>query len=150
MGLSLLKSLGQVAGIGGIALGVIVIVFPGLIRTIAGVPKEARASLVKRIATGCFVIAGFGIAAWVVGGWLSSPQVSTRGPQSPGVISGGDATVTYGASPSAQPASPPGNPPSGLPPTGTVHTEGNQSPGIISGGKAGVEYPPTPSAAGTK
>jgi hypothetical protein len=146
MDLSQLKSLGEVAGIGGIALGVVVLVLRPLIATIAGLPKDSRAGPVKLIAIGCFVIGVLGIAAWTIGTRSAGPQVSTHGPQSPGIVSSGNATVSYGASPSAQPASPPANPPSGLPPAGTVRTEGNQSPGIISGGKTGVEYPPTPSA----
>jgi hypothetical protein len=159
MDLSQLKSLGEIAGIGGIALGVVVLVLRPLIATIAGLPKDARAGPVKLIAVGCFVIGALGIAAWTIGNRSSGPQVSTHGVQSPGVISGGDATVTYGASPAAQPASSPGNPPTGLPPTGlpptgNVRTEGNQSPGIISGGKAGTEYGPTspagPSPLGAK
>jgi hypothetical protein len=146
MDLSHLKSLGEIAGIGGVALGVVVLLVRPLIATIAGLPKDARAGPVKLIAIGCFVIGALGIAAWTIGSQSPGPQVSTHGTQSPGVISGGDATVTYGASPAAQPASPPANPPIGLPPAASVHTEGNQSPGIISGGKTGVEYPPTPPA----
>jgi hypothetical protein len=117
-----------------------------LVGTITGVPKNARTGLVKLIAIGCFAIGALGIAAWTIGNRSSGVQVSTHGAQSPGIVSGGDATVTYGAPSAAQPASSPVNPPSAIPPAATVHTEGNQSPGIISGGKAGVEYTPTPPA----
>jgi len=54
MDLSQLKSLGEVAGIGGIALGVALIILRRLVGTIAGVPKDARAGLVKLIAIGVF------------------------------------------------------------------------------------------------
>jgi hypothetical protein len=146
MDLSQLKPLGEVAGIGGIALGVVVLVLRPLIRSIAGLPKDSRAGPVKLIAIGCFVIGGLGIAAWAIGNRPSGTQVSTHGAQSPGIVSGGGATVTYSASPPPRPASPPGNPPGSSTPSGTVHTKGNQSPGIISGGKADVEYPSTPPA----
>jgi hypothetical protein len=143
---SQLESLGEVAGIGGIALGVVVLVLRPLITTIAGLPKDARAGPVKLIAIGCFVIGALGIAAWTIGNRFAGPQVSTHGAEAPGIVSGRDATVTYGASPAAQPDSPPANPPIAPPPAATVHTEGNRSPGIVSGGKAGVEYAPTPPA----
>jgi hypothetical protein len=154
MDLSQLKSLGEIAGIGGIALGVVVLLVRPLIASIAGLPKEARAGPVKLIAIGCFAIGALGIAAWTISSQSGGRQVSTRGAQSPGVISGGDATVNYGGSPTVQPASPPADAPSLPAPSGTVHTEGNQSPGIVAGGKVGVEYAPTlpaaPSPSGTK
>jgi hypothetical protein len=138
--------LGEIAGIGGIALGVVVLVLRPLIATIAGLPKDARAGPVKLIAIGCFVIGALGIAAWTVGNRAAGPRVSTQGTQSPGIVSGGNATVTYGASPMAEPSSPPANPPIEPAPAASAHTEGKQSPGIVSGGKVGVEYAPTPSA----
>jgi hypothetical protein len=145
MDLSQLKSLGEIAGIGGIALGVVVLLVRPLIATIAGLPKDARAGPVKLIAIGCFVIGALGIAAWTISSQSNGRQVSTRGAQSPGIVSGGDATVSYGISPAAQPGSPPTNTPNLPVPSGTVHTEGNQSPGVIAGGKVGVDYAPTPS-----
>jgi hypothetical protein len=152
MDLSQLKSLGEIAGIGGIALGVVVLLVRPLITAISGLPRDARVGPVKLIAIGCFAIGALGIAAWTFGSQSGGRQVSTRGAQSPGVISGGDATVSYGTTPAAQPGSPPSDVPT--PPSGTVRTEGNQSPGIVAGGKVGVEYaptpPPVPSPSGTR
>jgi hypothetical protein len=146
MDLSQLKFLGEIAGIGGIALGVVVLLIRPLIATIAGLPKDARAGPVKLIAIGCFAIGALGIAAWTISSQSNGRQVSTRGTQSPGVISGGDATISYGISPEAQPGSPPAATQNLPAPSGTVHTEGDQSPGIVAGGKVGVEYAPTPPA----
>ena len=70
MDLSQLKPLGEVAGIGGIALGVVVLVLRPLIRSIAGLPKDSRAGPVKLIAIGCFVIGGLGIAGGLIVGVL--------------------------------------------------------------------------------
>jgi len=149
MDLSQLKSIGEIAGIGGIALGVIVLLLRPLIATIAGLPKDARAGPVKLIAVGCFVIGVLGIAAWTVGSQSSGPRVSTRAAQSPGVISGSDATINYGSSPAARSGSLSTTP--NLPtPSGTVHTEGSQSPGVTAGGKVDVEYAPTSPAAPSK
>ncbi len=149
MDLSQLKSLGEIAGIGGIALGVVVLVLRPLIAALAGLPKDARAGPVKLIAVGCFVIGALGIAAWTIGARAPGPQVSTRGSQSPGVVSRGDASVSYGAAPAAQPV-PPAAPPATesangpQPGGGSVRTEGDQSPAIVSGGKAKVDYAPAP------
>ena len=144
MDLSQLKSLGEIAGIGGLALGVLVLLVRPLIASIAGLPKDARAGPVKLIAIGCFAIGALGIAAWTIGSQSPGQQVSTQGSQSPGIISGGSATVSYGTVPTAQPGS--ADKTNQAAPSGTVRTEGNQSPGVIAGGKVGVEYAPTPPA----
>ena len=144
MDLSQLKSLGEIAGIGGLALGVLVLLVRPLIASIAGLPKDARAGPVKLIAIGCFAIGALGIAAWTIGSQSPGQQVSTQGSQSPGIISGGSATVSYGTVPTAQPGS--ADKTNQLAPSGTVRTEGNQSPGVIAGGRVGVEYAPTPPA----
>jgi hypothetical protein len=144
MDLSQLKSLGEIAGIGGIALGVVVLLLRPLIATIGGLPKGARSGPVKLIAIGGFVIGVLGIATWTISGQLKGPEVSTLGNQSPGVISGGDATINFGSSPAAQSGSLPANTPSLPAPSGTVRTEGAQSPGVVAGGKVGVEFAPTP------
>jgi hypothetical protein len=82
-------------------VGVVVLVLRPFIAAIAGFPKDARAGPVTLIAIGCFVIGALGIAAWTVGNRAAGPRVSTQGTQSPGIVSGGNATVTYGASPMA-------------------------------------------------
>jgi hypothetical protein len=58
-----LKSLGEIAGIGGLALGVVMLLVRPLIAAIAGLPKDDRAGPVKLIAIGCFMIGALGIAA---------------------------------------------------------------------------------------
>jgi hypothetical protein len=138
MDMSQLKALGEIAGIGGIALGVVVLVLRPLIAAIPGLPKRARAGPVKIIAIGCFVIGALGIVAWGIGSRGQGPQVTTRGAQSPGVVSGGDASVGYGSSPTASPGKSDGGPK----PSGAVRTEGSQSPGIVTGGKATIDYAP--------
>jgi hypothetical protein len=146
MDLSQLKSLGEIAGIGGIALGALVLLLRPLIATIAGLPKNARAGTINLIAVGCFAIGAFGIAAWTFS-QSKGPEVSTRGEKSPAVNSGGNVSINFG-SPSAPPADPSANAASpSRSPRGTVRTEGGQSPGVVSGGKVDIEYPPAPAAA---
>ena len=86
------------------------------------------------------------IATWTISWPLKGPEVSTLGNQSPGVISGGDATINFGSSPAAQFGSPRAKAPNLPAPSGTVRTEGAQSPGVVAGGKVGIEFAPTPSA----
>jgi hypothetical protein len=144
MDLSQLKSLGEIAGIGGIALGVVVLLVRPLIASIAGLPKGARAGPVKLIAIGCFAIGVLGIAAWTISSRSNGRQVTTHGAASPGVVSNEDVTINYGATPAAQSGSPAPKLPA---PSGTVDTKGDQSPGIITGNKVGIDYAPTPPAA---
>jgi hypothetical protein len=77
MDLSQLKSLGEVAGIGGIALGGVVLLVRPLIATIVGLPKNARTGTVKLIAVGLLCDWGARrVVAWAIGSWFT---VSTSG-----------------------------------------------------------------------
>ena len=141
MDMSQLKSLGEIAGIGGIALGVVVLLGRPLISKIAGLPKSASAGSFNLVAIGCFIIGALGIAAWAIGNRSPAPEASTKGFQSPAVIGGSDVNIRYGSSPTTdRPTDPPATPKNTPAPSGTARTEGAQSPGIISGGKAGIEY----------
>jgi hypothetical protein len=141
MDLSQLKSLGEVAGIGGIALGVVVLLVRPLIDTIAGLPESARAGTVKWIAVGCFAIGALGIACLDTG---SRSSVSTSGGQSP---AGRSATGMqqlqriHRGQPSA------GRNLQAGPPERNGKHERNQSPGVISGGNVQIQYPTSPPAA---
>jgi hypothetical protein len=147
MDLSQIKSLGEIAGIGGIALGVVVLLLRPLIATISGLPKDARSGPVKMIAIGCFVIGALGIGAWIWGNQSKGLQASTRGTQSPAVIGGGNVTVNFGSPSVPQTGSSPvDSPASPLPSGAAAQTEGSQSPGVITGGKADIEYSPPPAA----
>jgi hypothetical protein len=74
-----LVSLGKVAGIGGIALGVVVLLVRRLIGTVQGVPAKDRARTVNLIALGCFAIGALGMAAWAVSSFSGGQSVSTAG-----------------------------------------------------------------------
>lgn len=149
MDLSQLKQLGEVAGIGGIALGVVAILLRNLIGSIAGIPKADRARVVTFIAGGCFVIGALGIAAWTFGNQQPQPTASTIGGQSPAIVSKGDANVTYGTPAAPQQGSPSTQAaPARTSPSGTATTQGNQSPAITGAGNATVQYgSPSPTAA---
>ena len=76
MNLSSLGSLGKVAGIGGISIGAVVLLFNALIGTIPGLPVDQQADLVRVLAFLCFGIGAIGIIAWVASGRVSTPTSS--------------------------------------------------------------------------
>jgi hypothetical protein len=147
MDLSQLKTLGEVAGIGGVALGAITILLRNLIGSIAGIPKGDRARVVTFIAGGCFVIGALGIAAWTFGNQQPQPTASTTGGQSPAIVSKRDANVSYGTPTAPQQGSPSQHAPEEASPSGKASTEGDQSPAIVGSGDATIQYEPSKPAA---
>jgi hypothetical protein len=98
--LSSLAALGKVAGLGGIALGVVaLLVRPAIDRT-SGVPAPQRASLLRFITMGAFGIGALGIVAWLVSGLWGGTVAVTAGQG--GMAAGRDVsgnTVTIGQPP---------------------------------------------------
>jgi hypothetical protein len=72
MNLSGLGRLGKVAGIGGIAIGAVVLLLNALIGTIPGLPADQQAEIVKFLAILSFGIGALGIIAWFASGQVSS------------------------------------------------------------------------------
>jgi hypothetical protein len=72
MNLSGLGHLGKVAGIGGIAIGAVVLLLNALIGTIPGLPADQQAEIVKLLAVLSFGIGALGIITWFAGGRASS------------------------------------------------------------------------------
>jgi hypothetical protein len=132
--LSQLESLGKVAGIGGIAIGAVVLLIRGIIDKTSSVPAKQRASILRFLAIGAFGVGALGIMAWVANGWSGGQHAATRGNDSPAVISGGN--VTIGPASSAGPSATPG-----VTPNATAKTAGDRSPAIVSGGNAIVSTP---------
>ena len=105
MEIELLQTVGQVAGIGGLAIGVLLLVFREIIaRSIFPTLKKDHAyDLLRLISVLVFAVAIAGIGAWV---WVETSRdrqtadganethIETHGPVSPIVTSpGGDVTV---------------------------------------------------------
>jgi hypothetical protein len=76
MDLSSLAALGKVAGMGGIALGVVALLVKPVIDRTSGVPAGQRGPLLRFVAAGAFGIGALGVIAWLVGGLASGPTVS--------------------------------------------------------------------------
>lgn len=141
MDLPQLELLGKVAGIGGIAVGAAVVIVRAVLDKTSSVPARQRASMLRLMAIGAFGVGALGIIAWVANGWSGGQNATTRGNDSPAIISGGN--VTIGPANPAGPAAPAQR--IGVAPNATAKTEGGRSPAIISGGNATVS-PPTDSA----
>ena len=78
MNADLFKTLGQIAGIGGIALGVFLILFREIIRKkiFPTLKKDHAYRLLRLIAILVFIVALAGISAWV---WVGqSPKVDVK------------------------------------------------------------------------
>jgi hypothetical protein len=134
MDLSQLKSLGEVAGIGGLAIGALLLLVRPLIARLGILPVAQRASLFRLIAGGAFGIGVLGIGAWLIAGMTGGPTASTAGSGSPAIIGGGN--VAVGATAPTPPAAPAA--PSALPTTGSAKSHGDQSPAIVGGGNVTV------------
>jgi hypothetical protein len=137
MDLSQLKSLGEVAGIGGLAIGVVLLLVRPLIDKLGILPPAQRGPLVRLIAGGAFGIGVLGIGAWLIAGMTGGPTARTAGNQSPAIIGGGNVSV---GAPVPMPAATPASP-AALPTTGSATTRGDQSPAIIGGGDVTVGAP---------
>jgi hypothetical protein len=68
MDLSSLASLGKIAGLGGIAVGAIVLLMRPMIKQALGLPAAERAPTLRFIALGAFAIGALGIVAWLATG----------------------------------------------------------------------------------
>ena len=105
--LSSLASLGEIAGLGGIALGVVVLLVRPMIDRVSAVPVAERGPTLRLLAMGAFGIGALGIVAWLIGGVSGD---STTG--APGAITTGghgtanNNTVINGAVPAIPPAKP--------------------------------------------
>jgi hypothetical protein len=137
--LSQLESLGKVAGIGGIAIGAVVLLIRGIIDKTSSLPAKQRASTLRLLAMGAFGVGAIGIMAWVANGWSGGQHASTRGNDSPAIISGGNATI--GPAGFAGPSVTVTAPQNGVTPNATAKTEADRSPAIVSGGNATVSIP---------
>jgi hypothetical protein len=129
--LSQLELLGKIAGIGGIAIGAVVLIIRWVLDRTSSVPARQRASMLRLVAIGAFGVGALGIVAWAANG----QKASTRGNDSPAIVSGGNATI----GPAIATGSSAPTPQIGVtPPNATAKTEGDRSPAIISGGNATV------------
>jgi hypothetical protein len=107
MDLSSLETLGKIAGLGGIAVGMIALLVRPLIDRIPGLPSAERGPTVRLIAIGAFTIGALGIVAWMASSLGGHNTIVTGAPCSN--LSAGNAignSVNCGAIPSNSGAKP--------------------------------------------
>lgn len=80
---SQLAGLGKVAGIGGIALGVVVLLVRPIIEQAGNLPEPVHGWLLLTIAIGAFVIGALGMVLWVLGNRPGRQVARTWGQDSP-------------------------------------------------------------------
>ncbi len=73
MDLSSLAELGKVAGVAGIAIGMIVLIVRPMIEGAKDLPRTERAPTFRLLAIGAFAIGGLGILAWLIATVTSPP-----------------------------------------------------------------------------
>ena len=67
MDLTSLESLGKIAGLGGIAIGAVVLITRSVIDRTPSLPPKERGPLLRSVAMGAFGIGALGIVAWLLG-----------------------------------------------------------------------------------
>jgi hypothetical protein len=103
MDLSSLAELGKVAGVAGIAIGMIVFIAGRMMEGVKDLPRAERAPMFRLIGIGAFVIGGVGIFAWLIATVAAPPSGAGRGNcnvNSGGILSGSN-RVNCGFAPSA-------------------------------------------------
>ena len=89
MDLSSLASLGEIAGLGGIALGVVVLLIRPMIDRVSSVPAAERGPTLRLLALGAFGMGALEIVAWMAAGAAGSFSSGSCS-----VTTGGNGTAT--------------------------------------------------------
>jgi hypothetical protein len=107
MDLSSLAELGKVAGVAGIAIGMIVLIARPMIEGAKNLPRAERVPMFRFIAIGAFAIGGLGILAWLIATVAAPPTGGSGGNcnvTSGGIGSGGNkVNCDLSSSPGAKP-----------------------------------------------
>jgi hypothetical protein len=74
MDLSSLAELGKVAGVAGIAIGMIALIARAVIDRTSLLPRAERAPMFRFVAVGAFAIGAFGILAWLLASVTGVPS----------------------------------------------------------------------------
>ena len=128
-----LATLGKVAGIGGIALGVVVLLGDKLVGAVADLPAADRAPTVQLLTICSFGIGALGLLVWLMATRSGGPSASTKGNDSPAINAGDNVAVN---APSAPRAGKKGAAPAML--RGIARTKGDDSAAVNAGGSATV------------
>jgi hypothetical protein len=142
MNLAPLTSLGKVAGIGGIALGVVVLLGDKLVGSVTKLPAADRAAAVQLLTLCCFGIGALGLLVWLAAIRSDGASASTQGDGAPAINAGGNvavnspgmAALTIAAKKAAVTAVP----------LGRAKAKGKNSGAVNAGGSVTVNTDPPP------
>jgi hypothetical protein len=101
MDLSSLAELGKVAGVAGVAIGMVALLVRPIIDSASALPRAERAPMLRFVAVGAFAIGALGIVAWLIAGMQLATSVRTG---DCGIATNGTATgntVNCGNAPAA-------------------------------------------------
>jgi hypothetical protein len=136
MNIAPLASLGKIAGIGGISLGVVVLLGDKLVGTVAGLPATDRAPTVQLLTICCFGIGALGLLVWLIATRSGGTSAISKGKSSPAINAGGNVSVN---APIATPAPRSAQKDSSQAmPRGTARTAGDDSAAVNAGGSVTV------------
>ena len=88
--LSSLAELGKIAGLAGLAIGMIVLLVRPIIDRASSLPDAQRGPIFRLIAIGAFAVGAIGIVAWALAGMTIGPAVTSGGC---GIATSGSATT---------------------------------------------------------
>jgi hypothetical protein len=106
MDLSSLAELGKVAGVAGIAIGLVAMLAPQFIKGASSLPRAERGPMLRLVAIGAFAIGGLGIIAWLIAGIQFGTSVKTGDcgiANSSGTVTGSPVTCGSPPPPAAKP-----------------------------------------------
>jgi hypothetical protein len=135
--LSQLEPLAKAAGIGGIAIGAVILILNAIVNQTQTLPARERAPTLRFLATIAFGVGALGIGAWLAAATSGGQRAFTRGNESPAIIGGGNVTLGPATPPRSSAPAPQG----GIAPNATAETGGERSPAIISGGDVTISTP---------
>lgn len=79
MDLSSLAELGKIAGLAGLAIGMIVLLVRPIVEQASSLSEAQRGPLFRIVAIGAFSVGAIGIVAWAVAGMNFGPAVTSGG-----------------------------------------------------------------------
>jgi hypothetical protein len=77
MDLSSLAELGKVAGVAGVAIGMIVLLVRPVIDRTSSLPRAERGPMLRLVAIGAFAIGALGVLAWLIAGMQMGTSVKS-------------------------------------------------------------------------
>ena len=140
MNIAPLASLGKVAGIGGISLGVVVLLGDRLVGTVTGLPAADRAPTIQLLTICCFGVGALGLLLWFMAGRSGGASAVTQGKSSPAINAGGNVSVNAPPAPvgNSAPRSAPKKSSIQAMPQGTARTKNDDSAAVNAGGSVAI------------